>query len=64
MTKENENKRGGTESGEPSTDKVEARFTKEAKVKTGQDGRIDGRKMGRDYADNTGGQGHPDKGMV
>ncbi len=62
MTQKNEDKRGGPDARSDYNGKVEARFTKEAKAKTGQDGKIKSRAMGRDHADNTGGQGHPDKG--
>jgi hypothetical protein len=61
MTRREDDKRGGpdselTEHGR----KVEARNTKQMHAKTGQDGRVDARKMGRDSADNTGGKGHND----
>lgn len=64
MTRRNEDKAGGQDSGNNHNAKVERRFTKEARAKTGQDGKIRGERMGRDHADNTGGKGHPDKGHV
>jgi hypothetical protein len=64
MTRKEDDKRGGPDSSTSHNDKVESRFTKEARAKTGRDGAIDGGRMGRDYADNTGGNGHPDHGPV
>lgn len=63
MARENDNKRGGVEDEMPRYNRqIEARFNKQARANTGQDGKIDGRRMDRDFADNTGGKGHPDRG--
>lgn len=54
MTRKNDDKRGNNEFGdEPDAGynaKVEARFTKEATAKSGQDGKIVGHKMGESHA--------------
>ena len=62
MTRREDDKKGGPDETDlsPTGRKVEARNTKQMRAKTGQDGRVDARKMGRDYADNTGGKGHND----
>lgn len=63
MTRKENDKAGGSDSRMDRSHRgTEARFTKEARAKTGQDGNIRGDKMGRDFKDNTGGKGHPDKG--
>lgn len=64
MTRKDDDKAGGQDSGNGHGAKVERRFTKQAKAKTGQDGKIRADRMGKDYADNTGGRGHPDRGQV
>lgn len=61
MTRHNDNKRGGPDNDlSVSGQKIEARSTKDQKVKTGQSGKVDSRKVNRDHADNTGGRGHND----
>jgi hypothetical protein len=60
MTRKNDDKRGGQDSNTGHNAKVEARFTKEAKAKTDPSGSIRADRMGRDFADNTGGRGHRD----
>jgi hypothetical protein len=49
MTRKNDDKAGGQDSGDNHNAKVERRFTKEAKAKTGQDGKIEADRMGRDF---------------
>ena len=61
MTRREDDKNGGPDQElSPHGQKVERRSTKVQRAHTGQDGRIDGRKVSRDNADNTGGKGHND----
>jgi hypothetical protein len=60
MTRKNDDKRGGSDSGNTHNAKVEARVTKQLKAKTDPDGSVRADRMSRDWADNTGGQGHRD----
>jgi hypothetical protein len=60
MTRRDDDKAGGTDSGSTHNAKVERRFTKELRAKTTPAGTVRADQMGRDYADNTGGNGHND----
>lgn len=60
MTRKDDDKMGNPEFSESTKDeatynaKVEARWTKEAKAKSGQDGEPDARRMGKSHADDGG----------
>ncbi len=61
MTRREDDKRGGPDSElSQHGQKVERRSTKTQRAHTTQAGQVDGRKVSRDNADNTGGRGHND----